>query len=389
MKLFSGSGHNSNKRTDNKHTRQAPRGGAEPKKSKKAGKVVLIVLLVIVVIALAVVIYWKLTTKAPDIKPPENSDNPGAEDDPTYTEERYYTLMVVGDDQEGGNTDTMMVVRLDTVENTVNVVSIPRDTTINSTLENKKINAVYHNLGGMDALLDEVEGITGFRPNNYIMVDTNVFVEVVDALGGVEFDVPIDMDYDDWSDKDNDGVVDYEFHIHVKKGLQTLSGYDALGVFRYRSTYTMGDIQRLDVQHDLLMAIAQKAMSTRNVSTLWSIASAVLDKCDTDLQTGNIQWYIAKFLGLTMDDIAFYTAPTSGCMVYYTSYVTLNTDEWITMVNETINPFGEEIKAEDCAIMSYTGGEINSKGHMVAKEENFFCTNGEEVIKNFDRTKYY
>ena len=107
---------------------------------------------------------------------------------------------------------------------------------------------------GIDALMKYVGDITGFMPDNYVLIDTNVFVKAIDALGGVYFDVPVDMNYDDFSDFNNDGTVDYEFHIHVQKGYQLLNGENALGVFRFRQNnngtgYAMGDIERLEAQH--------------------------------------------------------------------------------------------------------------------------------------------
>ena len=347
-------------------------------KSQKKGRGWLIALLVLLALAACVFAYWKLTTKPPEQVLPDTPDTP-----PNV--ERYYTMLVVGDDQEGGNTDTIMAVRFDTQEMTVNVVSIPRDTAVNTELENKKINAVYHNLGGMDGLMDQVERIAGFRPNNYMMVDIDVFMEVVDALGGVEFDVPQDMYHEDFSWPDGNGGYKYVFVIDVKKGLQTLNGHDALGVFRFRG-YPMGDIDRVSVQHDLMMAIAAKAMNTKNIVTLYNIASSVWDKCETDLSIGNVQWYIQEFMKMSLENISFYTAPTDNCMVQETAYVTLRADEWVEMVNQKLNPFDTPATKEELAIFNFTGGTIDSRGYMIAKPENFFCTNGEEPYnKNFTR----
>ena len=69
------------------------------------------------------------------------------------------------------------------------------------------------------------------------------------------------------------------------------------------------------MQHELLMAIAGKAMSTKNVLTLMNIAKAVIDQCETDLTLGNIQWYIEEFLKMSMDNIEFFTMPTSGAWI--------------------------------------------------------------------------
>ncbi|NLV85655.1 MAG: LCP family protein [Clostridiales bacterium] len=345
-------------------------------------------LLIVAFIAGCGFAYWKITTKPPegqtDISPDANDDAP------TYKLERYYTILVVGDDQKGGNTDTIMLVRYDTQEMKVNVLSIPRDTLVNSPLANKKINAVYHNLGGMDALMEEVSELTGYRPNNYMLVDTEVFTKVVDAMGGVDFYVPFDMDYDDYHDENNDGVIDYVFTIHVEEGQQTLSGYDALGVFRWRQNnngaghvYMNPDIERIDMQHDLLMAIAEKAMNTKNVLTLMNIAKAVIDQCETDLSLGNIQWYFEEFLKMSMDNIDFFTMPTNGAWIYKTAYVTIEVDPWLQMLNESFNVLDRGLTREDVGIL-YVGRQIDLKnGQLYVEPDDLACTNGTEIDKNF------
>lgn len=410
MKLYGGSGKRSSKKNqtntpqgrepkgnqnDRADTRSYDEGSgaenAKPKKKGRAGKIVLSIFLVLLALVVGVFAYWKITTRPPDTLP--EAPDPGAEaeePDEPFNVERYYTILIVGDDQEGGNTDTIMAMRFDTQELTANVVSIPRDTALNIALENKKINAVYHNMGGMDALLDEVDRIAGFRPNNYIMVDMEVFIDVVDALGGVDFDVPVDMKHDEWQ-PDGKGGIKYEFHIDLRPGMQPLTGYEALGVFRFRMNndgtgYAMGDIDRLATQHDLMMAIAGKAMSTKNPITLFNIAKSVLDKCDTDLTLPNVQWYIQEFMKMSLENISFQTAPTDNCMVFGASYVTLQADAWVEMVNSKLMPYEKTVTKEDLAIFNFSDGYIDNRGYRIVKQEDFFCTNGEEPYnKNFTR----
>lgn len=407
MKMFGGSGHNKkNSKNNNQNSgrkppeqsrREAPDTG---KSGKKGVKALIIALVIIAAIVGGGFAYWKITTRPPDT---DNTDKDAVGDEQQGTESneikiidtadreigRYYTILVVGEDQVGMNTDTIMLARFDAVEKSVNVVSIPRDTVINTDSKiSKKINSVYVSGGnGIDSLMDRIAQITGFRPDNYVIVDINVFVEVVDAIGGVEFDVPVDMNYDDYAKYPNGEP--YEFTIHVNKGLQKLNGYDALGVFRFRQNnngtgYPMGDIQRLDCQHQLMMAIAKEAMSIRSVTKLMNIVNAVIGNCKTDLSLGNIQWYVEQFLTMSLDNINFFTAPTTGCYIgKKTTYVTLNVDEWITMVNETINPMKSEIKKEECEILypAVSKAPINGQFHYVP--EDLATTNGRDVYTNF------
>ena len=75
--------------------------------------------------------------------------------------------------------------------------------------------------------------ILGYRVDSYALFDVEVFVELIDAMGGIDFDVPVDMDYDD---------PGQDLSIHVQKGYQHLNGYQTMGVFRFRNTYANGDI---------------------------------------------------------------------------------------------------------------------------------------------------
>ncbi|MDR1132147.1 MAG: LCP family protein [Oscillospiraceae bacterium] len=353
---------------------------------KKKGRGWLAALCVVVLIAAGVTIYWELTTKPPETV---EAELPGKEENPVRVE-RYYTLLVVGDDQEGGNTDTIMLLRFDTAEMKVNVLSIPRDTLINSSLGNKKINAVYHNLDGIDSLLDAVRELTGYRPNNYMVVNTSVFTDVVDAMDGVDFYVPFDMDYDDYSNFDENGVARYVFTIHVTEGQQTLSGYDALGVFRWRQNnnssghvYLNPDIERIDMQHELLMAIAEKAMNTKNVLTLTDIAKAVLNQCQTDLSIGNIQWYIEQFLKMSMDSLEFFTMPTSGAWIKKAAYVTINVDAWIEMLNANFKITDRELTREDCGIVYVASPKDLVDGQLYVDPDELASTNGAAVDQYF------
>lgn len=356
---------------------------------KHKGRGWLIAGIVIVAIIGCAFAYWFLTTRAPEV---DNNLRGGEVELPSseYHEDGMYTLLVVGDDQEGFNTDTIMVMRFDSNNNTANVVSIPRDTMINNDDKlARKINAVYHSdNGGIDSLMNTVENITGFHPDNYIVVDTNCFVDVINAMGGVYYDVPQDMDYDDYSDHDKDGEFEYVFNIHVKKGYQLLNGDDALGVFRFRDGYAMGDIDRLNVQHDLLMKAAEQFMASSNLIKLWQVASIILDNSTTDLTYGYLQWYAQQFLGMSIDDISISTMPATGVMVNDVAYVSINVDEWMELLNSKINPLKGDITEEDCPILYWTNPTTpGSDGQYHIDPNDIAATDGSKVYNDFPFSK--
>ena len=395
-----GRGHNNTEVPKSRVPEQTPaaRRAPRPQKPKKRGKGWLIALAVIAVIAAGLFIYWKATTK-----PPETTQipvDPQASATITDTETReighYYTILVVGIDQLGLNTDTMMLVRYDAVEHKANIVSIPRDTAINTPDPVKKINAAYlyaenRDESGIDALMSYVKDVTGFMPDNYVLIDTDVFVQAIDALGGVYFDVPVNMNYDDYADNDDDGVCEYVFTIHVQKGYQLLNGENALGVFRFRQNndgtgYGMGDLDRLDTQHTLIKAVASQALQLKNLTNLVNIAQIVIDNSQTDLSMGNMQWYAQEFLKMSADDINLSTVPTTGAWINNLSYVTINVDDWMTIVNEQFNPLKLTIKAEDCSILCQKAAET---GTYTITPGNYYTTDGKEVYLNFYKNPQY
>lgn len=96
-----------------------------------------------------------------------------------------------------------------------------------------------------------------------VSVNLKGFTALVDAIGGVDFDVPINMDYDD---------PIQNLSIHFKKGVQHLSGADALRVVRFRhnndgSGYGSEDLGRMATQQKFLKAVAKKMLSAGNILT--------------------------------------------------------------------------------------------------------------------------
>ena len=155
----------------------------------------------------------------------------------------YYTFLLVGKDTSSGLTDTMMLITYDTKGKSINAISLLRDTMVNTsgkTGGQKRLNAVFNrNRGdrklsekertesGMNALKKEVSRLTGIYPDFYVMVEWEAIGRLVDAVDGVEFEVPFDMDYDD---------PYQDLHIHQKKGLRVLNGLDAMEVIRFRKS---------------------------------------------------------------------------------------------------------------------------------------------------------
>lgn len=398
MKLYGGSSSNSKgahsaKHTQDAHTapesaanqekrtaRQSAQGGSPaPAPKKKRCRIAwLIVLGVVLVLIAAALIWWFGDQRAPTVAE-EDPETQGAQITDTETREigRYYTVLIAGYDQIGCNTDTLMVARYDAVDKKIDVVSIPRDTLVNVEWPVKKVNTIYQAEGNsIHALRSGIEDLLGFKIDNYVLLNTVAFVELIDCVGGVYFDVPCDMDYDDYTDNNNDGVAEYIFTIHVKAGPQLLNGYDSLGVCRFRD-YGMADIQRINVQQDFLNAAFDQIVSMGNALKAPEMIDIISRNLVTDLTPANIKWYITQLLGVDSENLNFYMlAGNYSCVINNMSYVSVNVPDWLGMVNAYLNPLKNPITENDCNILYQVEAEPNA---YVVTPGNYVVTGGGEI----------
>ena len=269
-----------------------------------------------------------------------------------------YTFLIAGKDKAAGLTDTVLVGMMDAENHTLRFVSIPRDTAVNISWSPKKINQYYpaaENRGedGVAALLGGVEKIIGYRVDSYAIFDVDVFVELVDTMGGVYFDVPIDMNYED---------PGQDLYIHVNQGYQLLNGYDTMCVFRYRSTYVNGDIGRLDVQHALLKSIASQMLSLGNIPNVKKLVNLFERNVITNLSSGNVMYYLQEFLKMDEENIVFDTIPANyGGEVHGMSYVIIYLDQWLSYLNAYLNPFTTDLTVDNLDIIyAASGGTLTA-----------------------------
>lgn len=302
-----------------------------------------------------------------------NGDMPTVSGD---RKEGVYTFLLVGTDKDDGNTDTIMVVSYDTVNQDINIMSIPRDTMINASWDIKKINSVYSRYSdGIGALKKRVKNLIGFQPDFYVKVDLSMFVELVDLIGGVEFDVPQDMDYEDqWQD----------LYIHLKKGVQVLDGDKAMQLVRFRR-YAEGDIKRVEVQQNFMKALIKECLSFGNWGKIKAYIDLGLENVQTDLDFGSVVWFAANVLGLNgtpalnMDDVYTCTLPGN----YYASawsrdtnqsqsYVTIYPNQVVNLVNERFNPYQQKVTTGMLDAMSIlSNGDIaSSTGNLADTKHN-------------------
>lgn len=344
--------------------------------------------LTLAVLAVGAYAGYRVWAKAPETEqgglndytteqPEESGVAAEAPDSAASHRDGVYTFLISGIDVVGYHNDTNLVGMFDTVNGKLNIVSLPRDMLVNVNLNIKKINQPYaaaknNNQDATAALLDTVSDILGYEVDMYAFVNIEAAAEIVDAIGGVYFDIPYDMD---WDAPDQNPPL----HIHIKAGPQTLDGENFVNAMRFRMsndgshTYAGGDIQRIEFQHELLMAFAEQALQFGNIANLGEIYSAVMENTETNVSLGNIMFLLEQFLKLDGEDISFHTIPNRmDGMINGLNYVMPLIDDWVVMLNEYLNPFDVEITKENLNMISYIDGVWTmTQGYIAGGEESF------------------
>lgn len=344
--------------------------------SRRGFKSVLIVLGVLASLVLMAIGIWKLVVVPPDVDGNSSSGvtnqdgttniysngaNAGKTDlsddevvDPNSRKKDYFTFVLLGKDTGGGgNTDTMILVSYDVPNGTMDLVNIPRDTMINVPWKIKKINAVFASSRGVEGLKEELGHLTGVAPDFYVAIEWEAIGEIVDALGGVWFDVPYNMDYDD---------PYQDLFIHQEKGYRLLNGNDAMQVIRWRKNngeeYGIGDSGRQQVQQDFLKAVAKQCLQIKNWTKISAFAEIFFKNVETDIPWNSVLWFAQQAMGLSVDNINFHSLPGNDQGWYYTPSIGSNLAYFfadpvgiVELVNAHFNPLNRAITEDDLQIV--------------------------------------
>lgn len=160
-------------------------------------------------------------------------------------------------DTKGSRTDTIILAKANFKEKTVDLTSIPRDTKVVIDGKDDKLNHAFA-YGGVEKTMETIRNFMGIDLQHYILIDYDLLIEMVDAIGGVEIDVPMDMKY-------SDPTAEPPLDINISKGLQTLDGQQAHDFLRFRSGYKEGDVGRVKAQQMFMKEFMSQALKLRNV----------------------------------------------------------------------------------------------------------------------------
>ena len=214
-------------------------------------------------------------------------------------------LLGMSEDIEAKLTDTIILCSYNPKNQAASMISIPRDTFIGKNKDQAKggdkINTLYHK--NPDKLLKTVSEMTGIDVEYYAVVKTQALIEIVDIVGGVDFDVPIDMNYDDPTQN---------LHIHLKKGMQEIDGEEAEQLLRFRhnndgssypANYGDNDYGRMKTQRAFITETVKQTINFKNIFKSKQIIDTIFANIETNLVLDDILPYLPNAVDFKLDEI--------------------------------------------------------------------------------------
>ena len=266
-----------------------------------------------------------------------------------------YNFLILGRDKSAYLTDVIMLVNLNTADNSVTVMQIPRDTYVAGGYPSNRMNAVYSTIysrmrakSGNDKesaqfALEEVTKLIeqSFCINIHYSMIMNLegFKNIVDIIGGVDVEVPFHLYYND---------PDQGLYIDIPAGYQHLNGAQAEGFVRYRDGYAAADMARQDAQKKFLFAMFSKLKSSFKITelnTLTQVANEVFDNLLTDMSAADMLFFAKNLLGIDAGNIRMLTIPGNlpYNSYYRTQFFVINKAGAIHVINEYFNAYSTKI----------------------------------------------
>lgn len=253
----------------------------------------------------------------------------------------YVLLMGVSTDLDSELTDTIMLCGYNPKTDQAMMLSIPRDTFIgkykNRAKGSEKINYLYSK--GPEKTLEAVKEITGIDVQYYAVINNEMLIQMVDVIGGVQFDVPINMKYDDPTQN---------LHINLKKGLQKINGEKAEQLLRFRhnndgstypSEYGDNDYGRMRTQREFIKATISQTIKLKNITKINSISKTIFNNLDTNLSFDEALAYISYASDIDLDNISMEQLPgkselCNGVWIYICDKT--ETEELVQQIQNTL-----------------------------------------------------
>lgn len=214
------------------------------------------------------------------------------------------------ENSDDSRTDALMLATLNKEQNSVKLLSIPRDSYVYLPSQgySTKINHA-HAHGGTKGAIETVENLLDVPVDYYVKVNFEAFIDIVEALDGIDVDVPYEFKEQDSKDRPN--------RIHLQAGPQRLDGEEALALARTRKLDN--DIERGKRQQDIIKSIMNRAVSLDSLFKYDKVIDAVGTNMTTNLKFSEIRSLVSYGLGgnLTIETLTLEGRDYQPAGTYY------------------------------------------------------------------------
>jgi len=237
--------------------------------------------------------------------------------------ENQTNILLIGVDGNN-NADTLMLLSLNRVTNSLAALSIPRDTLITVDNQDTKISFLTA-AADEQRIIDAVRNSIEIPVDYYARINFEGFRNIIDILGGVEFDVPIDMLY-------NDPAQD--LNISLNKGLQILDGAKAEQLVRYRAGYPEGDIARVRMQQSFVAELIKQKYDVKYLTEISGLYNEISKNVTTNYSDLNMTEYMKLLSEINIEDIESFTLPGAVEAREGFSYFIVNDTELESLIKQ-------------------------------------------------------
>ncbi|MBC7765364.1 MAG: LCP family protein [Hyphomonadaceae bacterium] len=244
-----------------------------------------------------------------------------------------YNILVMGTDESDLRTDVMFIASFNTEQNTLKILSIPRDTRVQINGRNAKVNEA-HAIGKQDLAIKTVKAITGMPIHYYISMNFKGFVNIVDTLGGVDFDVPMNMHYED---------PEQNLFIHLNKGMQHLNGKKSEMFVRFRYGYAEGDIGRVKAQQAFLKALVDQKCKPEYLLRAAPLFDSFSKNARTNIKMTDIMQFIPMFKLFGTDSMQAYSLPGESKTMDNLSYFVYDKKQTVALIEQQFTGIGTHV----------------------------------------------
>ncbi len=238
---------------------------------------------------------------------------------------------------KGTRTDTMMLTKVNFDTGNISMLSIPRDTRVLVKGKEDKINHA-HAYGGPNLTMDTVSDFLHLDLDYYVKVDYKVVMGIVEAIGGVEIDVPFHMKY-------LDNTAGFPLlDINIKKGTQVLMGKDAHDFLRFRKgspgypDYPNGDLGRIQSQQYFMKELIKQTLKPKNLLKLPQLAETYFENVETNIPWSVMLKGVASAKKINVDEMVTATVPGEGKRISGLDYLVYYREETKQLV---LDMFGD------------------------------------------------